>query len=121
MIFILIYSLYKDGSLNCSKHSQKKTKKQKKKPLQKTVAMRTLQDLNQMDSLIDFEMSQNFKKTLILFSQCFFLICETPRSIYHISSIIFFLNRVYTNLIFLIGMHWADKFFVKLVKILIVN
>lgn len=71
MIFILIYSLYKDGSLNCSKHSPKK-KNQKKNPLQKTVAMRTLQDLNQMDSLIDFEMSQNFKKTLILFSQCFF-------------------------------------------------
>lgn len=31
MIFILIYSLYKDGSLNCSKHSQKK-KTQKKNP-----------------------------------------------------------------------------------------
>lgn len=30
MIFILIYSLYKDGSLNCSKHSQKKN--QKKNP-----------------------------------------------------------------------------------------
>lgn len=27
MIFILIYSLYKDGSLNCSKHSQKKNQK----------------------------------------------------------------------------------------------
>lgn len=31
MIFILIYSLYKDGSLNCSKHSQKKNQKTKKK------------------------------------------------------------------------------------------
>lgn len=32
MIFILIYSLYKDGSLNCSKHSQKKPKNKKKNP-----------------------------------------------------------------------------------------
>lgn len=32
MIFILIYSLYKDGSLNCSKHSQKKKKPKKKTP-----------------------------------------------------------------------------------------
>lgn len=32
MIFILIYSLYKDGSLNCSKHSQKKNPQKKKPP-----------------------------------------------------------------------------------------
>lgn len=32
MIFILIYSLYKDGSLNCSKHSQKKQNKKKTPP-----------------------------------------------------------------------------------------
>lgn len=32
MIFILIYSLYKDDSLNCSKHSQKKQKQKKNPP-----------------------------------------------------------------------------------------